>query len=242
METVRADRADRADRDEWSAGGRGDREVLVYLDVDGPLNPYAAKATRRPLGYETHRLLPESHVRQSVEMGTPRGRVKPLRVWLNPDHGQLLRGMLRKLTAAGIRARLVWATTWEHEANTMIAPLIGLGTGVDGVEAGDLEVLEWDSDNHKRWTATADGPLYFKTPEILAHAAGRAFAWLDDEIGRADRLLVEREHSGAGAGANLLLQIDPHLGLKRADLDTVADWARKVTRMDSDTDTNGEQG
>lgn len=224
-----------------TARNGGDREVLVYLDVDGPLNPYAAKATRRPLGYETHRLLPESHVRQSVEMGTPRERVKPLRVWLNPDHGQLLRGMVRELAAAGVRARLVWATTWEHEANTMIAPLIGLGTGVDGVEAGDLEVLEWDKSRHKRWTATADGPLYFKTPEILVHAAGRPFAWLDDEIGRADRLLVERERPGSGD--SLLLQIDPRLGLKRADLNTVADWARAVVaRTDNDTDTTDTNG
>ncbi len=32
------------------------RPVLL-LDVDGPLNPYAAQPQRRPAGYGTHRLL-----------------------------------------------------------------------------------------------------------------------------------------------------------------------------------------
>lgn len=48
---------------------------ILYLDVDGPLNPYAAKPHRRPEGYSTHRMLPDSW--------RARGYRKPLRVWLN---------------------------------------------------------------------------------------------------------------------------------------------------------------
>lgn len=79
---------------------------LLLLDVDGPLNPYAAKPTRRPEGYETHR-------------PTPAGWTNPLRVWLNPQHGP----MLLKLTGL---VDLVWATTWVDDANAIIGPLIGL--------------------------------------------------------------------------------------------------------------------
>lgn len=82
------------------------RKPLLLLDVDGPLNPFAAKPTQRPDGYETHRL-------------TPAGWREPLRVWLNPTHGP----MLLKLADT---VELVWATTWTDQANTLIGPRIGL--------------------------------------------------------------------------------------------------------------------
>lgn len=52
---------------------------LLFLDVDGPLNPYAAKPEKRPDGYTT--------IRVPQDSGTPdehRGlsaRWRPLRVW-----------------------------------------------------------------------------------------------------------------------------------------------------------------
>jgi hypothetical protein len=49
---------------------------LLFLDVDGPLNPYAAQPERRPEGYTT--------IRATVRPG------RPLRVWLNPSHGPAL--------------------------------------------------------------------------------------------------------------------------------------------------------
>lgn len=61
---------------------------LLFLDVDGPLNPYAAKPEKRPDGYTTLRVPRDS--------GTPdehRGlsaRRRHLRVWLNPEHGRPL--------------------------------------------------------------------------------------------------------------------------------------------------------
>src|SRR5665213_3690063 len=80
---------------------------VILLDVDGPLNPFDAKPTKRPEGYLTHR----------YEWKAPKSG-KPLRVWLNPLHGPLL---------DALGAEIVWATAWEHEANTWIAPKIGLG-------------------------------------------------------------------------------------------------------------------
>lgn len=79
---------------------------LLLLDVDGPLNPYAAPPHRRPEGYQTHR-------------PTPTGWSRPLRVWLNPAHGPML-------LALADRLELAWATTWCDDANRIIGPLIGL--------------------------------------------------------------------------------------------------------------------
>lgn len=81
------------------------RPVLL-VDVDGPLNPYAAKPHRRPEGYETHRLLTPrwetAERRRLTEWGLPNKPVKPLRVWLNPNHGPAL---------DALPFDLVWATT-----------------------------------------------------------------------------------------------------------------------------------
>ena len=81
---------------------------LLLIDVDGPLNPYAAKAQRRPEGYSTHRMRPT---------GWTDGR--PLRVWLNHGHGA-------ELLALAEHYELVWATTWKGEANEWIGPHLGL--------------------------------------------------------------------------------------------------------------------
>lgn len=80
------------------------RRPLLFLDVDGPLNPYAAQPERRPEGYTTIRV-------------TVPDRPRPLRVWLNPAHGSAL---------LGLGYDLCWATTWMAAANRWIGPVVGL--------------------------------------------------------------------------------------------------------------------
>ena len=48
------------------------------------------------------------------------------------------------------------------------------------------------SDYTSRGLYEADG-VYWKTPEIMAWADGRPFAWIDDEITDADREWVRHE-------------------------------------------------
>ncbi|WP_329141329.1 hypothetical protein OG552_33290 [Streptomyces sp. NBC_01476] len=81
---------------------------LLFLDVDGPLNPFEAQAESGPAGYVAHRMRPA---------GWDDPRLEPLRVWLNPDHGAAL---------TALPFDLVWATTWGAQANEWIAPQIGL--------------------------------------------------------------------------------------------------------------------
>ncbi|MFC9111831.1 MULTISPECIES: hypothetical protein [Streptomyces] len=177
------------------------RPVLL-LDVDGPLNPYAAQPQRRPAGYGTHRLLTPRwealERRRLEEWGTPDRPVKPLRVWLNPHHGpQLL----------SLPFDLVWATTWEEEANTFIAPVLGLP---------ELPYLTWPSPRPE----PEDG-VFWKTPLITTWAKGRPFAWVDDDITDADRTWVRTHHQGPA----LLHRIDPRRGLTPADFTILASWA-----------------
>lgn len=157
--------------------------IVILLDVDGPLNPFAAKPTKRPEGHLTHRYEWKQGKYQ-----------KPLRVWLNPLHGPLL---------DALGAEIVWATMWEHEANSWIAPKIGLG------EKSVIEWKDWDYSNPER--------LHPKTRRIAewmnSNRPGQPFIWVDDEpTGRDAAYLDENCNSEAK-----ILRIDPKFGLMEAD-------------------------
>ncbi|MFE9563790.1 HAD domain-containing protein [Streptomyces sp. NPDC006487] len=165
---------------------------LLLIDVDGPLNPYAAKPQRRPEGYRTHRMRPTGWAQAES--------AKPLRVWLNPGHGD-------ELLALAEAYELVWATTWKGEANEWIGPHLGLP---------ELPWIDWPQ-MHGR----APRGTFWKTQYILEYAGERPFAWIDDDITDMDRAYVEQRHPAQA----LLLRIDERIGLVRADFDALADWA-----------------
>ncbi|GAA0397863.1 hypothetical protein [Streptomyces luteireticuli] len=167
---------------------------LLFLDVDGPLNPYAAQPERRPDGYTTIRV-PRKHEGLST-------RMRPLRVWLNPEHG---RALLR------LGYELIWATTWMHEANHWIGPVIGLPE-LPFVDFGNALLRE-----------RPDG-VHWKTGPLVDYADGRPFAWVDDEQGAPDAAYVAAHHSGPG----LLHHVNPRIGLREPDFDKLADFARSV--------------
>ncbi|MFJ8105154.1 hypothetical protein [Streptomyces sp. NPDC096132] len=161
---------------------------LLYLDVDGPLNPYAAKPERRPAGYTT--------IRASVRPG------RPLRVWLNPGHGAAL---LR------LPYDLCWATTWMAEANRWIAPMVGLP---------ELPYVDFGA---ALFAERGDG-VHWKTETLLSHAAGRPFAWVDDEQSPADSAYVAARHPAPA----LLHLVSPRLGLRDDDFATLSAFAAAV--------------
>ncbi|MFI6938324.1 HAD domain-containing protein [Streptomyces sp. NPDC050418] len=105
---------------------------------------------------------------------------------------------------------VVWATTWGEDANTEVAPRLGLPR---------LPVLAWQDEGDLA------GVLHWKTRPIVAWAQGRPFVWIDDEIRDRDRTWVSAAHPGPA----LLHRVDPRLGLTEADFATVARWLREVT-------------
>jgi hypothetical protein len=169
---------------------------LLLLDVDGPLNPYRAVFTRHR-GYVTRRLHPANWSARQVP-GSRRLR-RGLRVRLHPGHGARL---------LALPYELAWATTWMHEANEMIAPVIGL--------PGDLPVIEFTD----LFAKDPDG-LYWKTRQVVEWAAGRPFVWVDDMVTELDVRHVAEHHDGPA----LLLRIDPGRGLREAEFARLERWA-----------------
>jgi hypothetical protein len=64
--------------------------------------------------------------------------------------------------------------------------------------------------------------LHWKTRTLVAWAAGRPFAWVDDEITNADEDWVATHHPGRA----LLHRVEAAQGITNADLNTIDKWLR----------------
>ena len=117
----------------------------------------------------------------------------------------------RRLLALG--GQLIWATTWMADANDVISPRLGLPR---------LPVVTWPDDDED-----LAGGLHWKTASLTRQAAGRPFAWLDDEITEADGRWVRATHPGPA----LLHRVDPYAGLTDADFFAVRRWLETVARL-----------
>lgn len=167
---------------------------LLLLDIDGVFNPYAAKPTRRPEGYETHRILmPDRFSR------------KPLRVWLNPTHGPLLLEF-----ASEHEVELVWASMWGQWANILVAPKIGL-LGVPLLPFIDFDAGDWD---FRAW----------KYPRVREYVGDRPFLWFDDEFAEKDHRAAREAFEASLTAPYRLIDVSPRTGLLPDHLAEAADW------------------
>lgn len=119
------------------------------------------------------------------------------------------------LRLAALQCDLVWATTWEDQANAEIAPRIGLPR---------LPVVNWpepsdEDEREDQWFG-----LCWKTRTLVAWANQRAFAWVDDEITDADRDWVSAHHPGRA----LLHHVPSPRGLTNDDFIVLDHWLRAV--------------
>ncbi|MFD7660067.1 HAD domain-containing protein [Actinosynnema sp. NPDC059797] len=127
----------------------------------------------------------------------------PLLTRCDPSHGPRL---------AALPCDLVWATTWGEDANRFIAPRLNLPP---------LPVVTWrEPDALDRYYR-----LHHKTRSLVDHAAGRPFAWLDDEITAADRSWIAEHHPAPA----LPHRVDPGTGLTGADYSTLTSWLHNTT-------------
>lgn len=177
---------------------------FLMIDVDGPLNPSLTISQAKRNGFERHVLNPMTGDgltwRQRYGMG--------LRVFLSRTQGE-------ELVKLADVFDLVWATTWEHEANLMIGPRIGLPR---------LPVIEFEG----RLPSVPPEPgLHWKTAVIAAYAEEhqRSFVWVDDEVGHKDEVYFAKHVKRP----SLALRIDPFTGLTAAHFADLRKWGEGVT-------------
>ncbi|WP_425307330.1 HAD domain-containing protein [Ammonicoccus fulvus] len=156
---------------------------LLFLDVDGVLIPFGRS--------------------DIPTFGDNPDAAHPLLTRVDPALGPRL---------AALPLDLVWATTWEEDANDLIAPRLGLGR---------LPVVEW---------IDADPPVgvHWKTASLVEAAGSRPFAWIDDELTGRDQQWIDARHPASV----LLLKSRPDVGLTFDQLEEIADWARGAESLD----------
>lgn len=125
----------------------------------------------------------------------------PLLTRVDPAHGPRL---------AALPCEVVWATTWMTEANDAVAPRLGLPA---------LAVVVWPEPSEADERDERAG-LHWKTRALVDWAAGRSFAWVDDELTDVDRAWVAVHHPGHA----LLHRVDARVGLTEADFVALEEW------------------
>ncbi|KOX20258.1 hypothetical protein ADK67_30380 [Saccharothrix sp. NRRL B-16348] len=131
----------------------------------------------------------------------------PLLTRVDPAHGPRL---------AALPCEVVWATTWMTEANDAVAPRLGLP---------ELAVVVWPEPSEADERDERAG-LHWKTRALVDWAAGRSFAWVDDELTDVDRAWVAVHHPGHA----LLHRVDARVGLTEADFVALEEWLLVVLR------------
>jgi hypothetical protein len=160
---------------------------LLFLDVDGTLLPVGG-APGRPVADV------DWDAWQSVENTNL--------TKLTPSHGPRL---------LALSCDLMWATAWMHEANEVIAPLIGLP------ELPVVDLPAWEDEFER-------AELHWKTRTLVELAAGRPFVWIDDEITDTDKDWVAAHHPGRA----LLQRVESEYGITEADFAEVVEWLQNV--------------
>jgi HAD domain in Swiss Army Knife RNA repair proteins len=159
---------------------------LIALDVDGVLN--RLDAGRPPEGWH------------DTVVTLASGRRLTVRTRF--DYGD----RLTKL-ALETEAQLVWLTTWEEEANTLIAPLAGLMR---------LPVIPLEPGREGMRFSENRPPGVIKARSLAAYLdEGDVCVWLDDDCTEADV---------AGLAGVKLVQVCDRYGLDDHDLDEAREF------------------
>jgi len=187
---------------------------ILFLDVDGVLNAFAPV---RP------------HVERKAGGRKVNGVFQPYTLRFDNEAADMVLALAEHFD-------IVWATMWNDAANAEVAPLLGLDEfpvmRCNHNVGWDMAVAEGTDtfDIHRLW--------YAKTPLIPTYAAGRPFAWLDDDHSSYDQAWLAQH------GADqpfMLVRTDAEYGVQWDDVDALIHWARNLAAGEL-TSPNGYQG
>lgn len=152
--------------------------TILFLDVDGVLNRYGFRKAD-PSGWGDFIDHPN---------------VNGYTLNLSKDMGEALNGL---------DVEIVWCTTWENEADTFVADLVGLPRG--------LRVMKLGRD----WKLGAVIEEINDNPQD--------FIWIDDTD--IDRFFTDAHDCAKENGVRcLLIEPDPRIGITRDDIESIRNF------------------
>ena len=153
-----------------------DNKPVLALDIDGVLNPrqppWAHAVPPDSLhDYRLHNVtFPASDRRLPFFRGDGLEAIDDAYVWLSPTHARWIESLHTR------HVEVAWCTTWQHFANEVAAPLLG-------IEPLPLAV-EFDVDierGHYRPTDGVGSAPQWKRDALMSRYRGRPLAWIDDD-------------------------------------------------------------
>ena len=162
------------------AAAAADERPVLFLDVDGviALSPFSSA-------------LPPGRVQQ-LALGSTH---------VSDRTGELLREL-------ATRFELVWATGWEHHANSSLLSPLGLEEELPTLTFGKK---------------ARHGSSKWKIKSVDEYAGDRPAAWLDDNfVARHERWAAHR------SAPTLLVRVDSRVGLAPEHVDRLMRWADRV--------------
>jgi len=137
------------------------------------------------------------------------GPGEPMRTLLLEDYPFIFSEELpARLSSLGERFTLVWATSWEHAANRLLAPVLGLP---------ELPFISFASLAARRGRT-------WKLSAVKRFIRDRPMAWVDDELGNDAHRWAEKRTQ-----PTLLLDINPSWGLAEAHVIMLDDFADRLS-------------
>jgi hypothetical protein len=197
---------------------------LIALDIDGVLNPHPIEPSRLP---SADRM--PGYVERGITVPAGNRHLPYLRghgtetvtgsVSVNDAHARWIRSLLNRGVEVG------WATTWEHYANEVFGPLLGLPELPLAVEFhADV------ANGHHQPRMDGFGALEWKTNALWSRYLGRPLVWIDDHastLARVDGrgLILDR------GAPTVSIRCDGDVGLTRDEMRRVDEW---LTKLDED--------
>ena len=188
------------------------RPVPLFMDVDGSLLAYPADTGETDPRLRTGRL----------DLDFPDDLSYPTRIWFDPE---VVAG-LNKLVNEGL-VQLIWASTWDHAANRLLVPAVGLleapydvaeigtrygGQMAAGIWVKALAVGRWLLEN-----GLQNAPIAMVDDLLTSHASG----FLSPQ---------RRSIEVVGGGQNLFIETQPEQGLHVAQVAEIRSFTERIAQ------------
>lgn len=197
---------------------------LVALDIDGVLNPL--RDTDDGVsggGYISHEVTLEAGSTYLPYLHGHGVESVSAQVLVSAEHGRWVRSLL----AQGVE--VAWATTWEHYANDVFGPLLGLP------ELPLAICYRQDVDGgHHHPRMYGLGAVEWKAEALWNKYPDRPLVWIDDYASELVRFDMRGERIERGS-PSLAIACDRKIGLTRTQMNEVNGWLLAL-RSPSDED------
>lgn len=191
---------------------------LLYMDIDGVLNPLRSRAKGRPQGWDASYMDhsgDEIIVFPSKKFYSYKSRGHII-VWYPVDAREWF-------DALNDVYDVYWASKWGRSASTVYAGLFGMEGEIPFLDIPNAPEAQCPHSHYIGRHAKNCDCLHSKTLLLADHADGRPFVWVDDEATKRDvTWLAENAPRGRA------YIVDGYHGLRSGDVNSLVSMAQDL--------------